>query len=298
MPAVSGTPATIVTPAATATPLPPISGSVDLTVKFSSMAIPAHGDATPTGAPKGKSDLHATASTTDPAAGKLAAATGVAQAETVTVTASAKASADATLATSTSSKPLTAAEDDAADAHAANPPTVMPQPPADATGTARGVSTSQPAPETQASPVAALHSVAEQVAIAVKRGVKAGNDQIQINLEPASLGKISVRLDFAQDGRVSAVFSADRADTLNLLNGDARSLEQSLRDAGLRADSGSLTFNLSSGDTGSNARHFAQAPGYAAAATAMIESDPLAALVGARAVAGGLGHDGSLDIHV
>jgi len=27
---------------------------------------------------------------------------------------------------------------------------VMPQPPADATGTARGVSTSQPAPETQA----------------------------------------------------------------------------------------------------------------------------------------------------
>ena len=33
----------------------------------------------------------------------------------------------------------------------------------------------------------------------------ARNDQIQINLEPASLGKISVRLDFAQDGRVSAV---------------------------------------------------------------------------------------------
>jgi flagellar hook-length control protein FliK len=298
MPAASGTPAAVVTPAVTATPLPPFSGSVDLTVKFSSMAVPAHGDLTPTGAPKGKSDLHPTASATDPAAGKLAAATDAAQAETVTVTASAKASADATLVASTSSKPLNAAEDDAADAHVANSSIVMPQPPADATGTARGVSASQPAPETQASPVAALHSVTEQVAIAVKRGVKAGNDQIQINLEPASLGKISVRLDFAQDGRVSAVFSADRADTLNLLNGDARSLEQSLRDAGLRADGGSLTFNLSSGDTGSNARHFAQAPGYAAAAAAMIESDPLAALVGTRAVAGGLGHDGSLDIHV
>jgi len=189
-------------------------------------------------------------------------------------------------------------DDDAEDTHAANSPAIMPQPRADMAGAVPGVPTSQPVSETQANAVVALHPVTEQVAIAVKRGVKAGNDQIQINLEPASLGKISVRLDFAQDGRVSAVFSADRADTLNLLNDDARSLEQSLRDAGLRADSGSLTFNLGSGDTGSNARHFTHAPVYAAAATATSESDPLAALVGARAVADGRGHDGSLDIHV
>jgi flagellar hook-length control protein FliK len=213
------------------------------------------------------------------------------------VSASAKAATDATLAASTSSKSLVAAQDDAANAHAASPPTLTPQPRADAAGIAPGVPTSAPAAETQANPIAALHSVTEQVAIAVKRGVKAGNDQIQINLEPASLGKISVRLDFAQDGRVSAVFSADRADTLNLLNGDARSLEQSLRDAGLRADSGSLTFNLSSGDTGSNARQFSQASGYAATANAMIDSDPLVPVAAARA-ATGLGHDGSLDIHV
>jgi flagellar hook-length control protein FliK len=291
-------PAAIGTPAPAGTPLPPISGSVDLTPKFSAAAIPAHGDITPIGAPKAKADPHSAASMADAIAGKAGAGGSVTQTEGVAVSASAKTATDATLAAATSSKPLVAPQDDAANAHAANPPTLMPQPRADASGVAPGVPTSPSAPVTQPNPIAALHSVVEQVAIAVKRGVKAGNDQIQINLEPASLGKISVRLDFAQDGRVSAVFSADRADTLNLLNGDARSLEQSLRDAGLRADSGSLTFNMSSGDTGSNPRQFSQASSYAASANAMIDSGPLAPLAGARAVAAGLGHDGSLDIHV
>jgi flagellar hook-length control protein FliK len=284
-------------PAAAGAPLPPISGSIDLTPKFSATAIPAHGDLAPIGAPKAKFDPHPAVSVADATTGKTGAAGGGTQPEAVAVSAAAKAATDATLAASTSSKPLVAAQDDAANAHAANPPTLTPQLRPDAAGIAPGVPTSAPAPETQPNPIAALHSVTEQVAIAVKRGVKAGNDQIQINLEPASLGKISVRLDFAQDGRVSAVFSADRADTLNLLNGDARRLEQSLRDAGLRADSGSLTFNLSSGDTGSNPRQFSQASGYAATANALVESDPLVSLAAARATAG-LGHDGSLDIHV
>ncbi len=296
-PAASPAPAATGTPVAAGTPLPPISGSIDLTPKFSATAIPAHDDVTPIGAAKAKTDPRPAASVADAITGKTPAGGSGTQPEVVAVSASAKATTDATLAASTSSKPLVAAQDDAANAHAANPPTLTPQPRADAAGIAPGVPTSAPAPETQPNPIAALHSVAEQVAIAVKRGVKAGNDQIQINLEPASLGKISVRLDFAQDGRVSAVFSADRADTLNLLNGDARSLEQSLRDAGLRADSGSLTFNLSSGDTGSNPRQFSQASGYAAAANTMIESDPLVPLAAARAAAG-FGHDGSLDIHV
>jgi flagellar hook-length control protein FliK len=284
-------------PAAAGTPLPPISGDIDLTPKFSATAMPAHGDVTPMGAPKAKSDPHPTASAAEAIPGKTAAAGAGTQPEAVATSASAKAAADATLAASTSSKPFVAAQDEAANAHATNPPTLTPQLRPDAAGIAPGVPTSAPAPETQSNPIAALHSVTEQVAIAVRRGVKAGNDQIQINLEPASLGKISVRLDFAQDGRVSAVFSADRADTLSLLNGDARNLEQSLRDAGLRADSGSLSFNLSSGDNGSNARQFGQAAGYAAAANALIESDPLIPVVAARAAAG-LRHDGSLDIHV
>jgi len=147
-------------------------------------------------------------------------------------------------------------------------------------------------------PVAALHSVTDQVSVSLKRGVKEGNDQIQINLEPASLGKIAVRLDFAQDGRVTATFSADRPDTLTLLNQDSRALEQSLRDAGLRADSGSLSFNLSAGDSGANARQFAQSASYAATAAATDSDDPLAPTAVTRSIANGLSRDGGLDIHV
>jgi flagellar hook-length control protein FliK len=90
----------------------------------------------------------------------------------------------------------------------------------------------------------ASHHVGEQVAVALKQGIKAGSDQIQIQLRPEELGRIEVKLDMAQDGRVAAVITADRAETLTLLRDDARGLEQSLRDAGLKADSGSLSFNL------------------------------------------------------
>jgi hypothetical protein len=44
------------------------------------------------------------------------------------------------------------------------------------------------------------------------------------------------------------VVSAERPETLNLLVNDSRGLEQALRDAGLRADAGSLSFNLRGGE--------------------------------------------------
>jgi len=175
---------------------------------------------------------------------------------------------------------------------------VAPQPRGEAVGAQTGAPATAPARDTPIAPVAALHSVVDQVAISLKRGVKSGNDQIEINLEPASLGKIAVRLDFAQDGRVTATFSADRPDTLTLLNQDSRALEQSLRDAGLRADSGSLSFNLSGGDNGASARQFAQSASYAATPAATGDGDPLAPLAAMPSTANGLSHDGGLDIHV
>jgi flagellar hook-length control protein FliK len=95
---------------------------------------------------------------------------------------------------------------------------------------------------------AALHgSPAEQVAIQVQRAVRDGASRITVQLRPAELGPVEVRLDFAQDGRVSATILADRADTLDMLQRDARTLERSLQDAGLKADSGSLSFDLRDG---------------------------------------------------
>ena len=86
--------------------------------------------------------------------------------------------------------------------------------------------------------------VAEQIAINVKQAISSATDQIQIQLTPASLGAIDVKLNVGHDGRVTAVITADRSDTLNLLKQDSSGLQQALRNAGLQADSGSLSFNL------------------------------------------------------
>lgn len=89
-----------------------------------------------------------------------------------------------------------------------------------------------------------LHGAAQQVTVNLKQAVKDGVDEIRLQLKPASLGAIDVKLNLTQDGKVTAVISADRSDTLNMLRQDASGLEQALRDAGLQADSGSLNFNL------------------------------------------------------
>jgi flagellar hook-length control protein FliK len=88
------------------------------------------------------------------------------------------------------------------------------------------------------------HPVVTQVAAQVAQAAADGTDRINIRLSPAELGRIDVKLDFGPDGRVQAVFAAERPQTMELLQRDARDLERALQDAGLRADSGSLSFNL------------------------------------------------------
>jgi len=113
---------------------------------------------------------------------------------------------------------------------------------------------------------AAVHTAApyvpvgEQVALNLKQAVAADNNEIRITLKPASLGTIDVKLNVGQDGRINAVISADRSDTLNMLKQDAGTLQQSLRDAGLNADSSSLSFNLR-GDAQSFAQNWSQGDG-------------------------------------
>ena len=54
----------------------------------------------------------------------------------------------------------------------------------------------------------------------------------------------SVNLEVGHDNRVIAVIAAERGDTLDLLQRDSNALERALNDAGLKTDSGSLSFNL------------------------------------------------------
>lgn len=86
--------------------------------------------------------------------------------------------------------------------------------------------------------------VIDQVAVQIDKQVKDGADHIKIQLKPHDLGKIEIKLEVAQDGRVTGVVTADSKDTLAILQKDAKGLEKALQDAGLKAESGALSFNL------------------------------------------------------
>ena len=83
-----------------------------------------------------------------------------------------------------------------------------------------------------------------QVAVQIKKAIGQGNDQIRIQLKPAELGRVDVRLEVTDSGRAVAIVSAERPETLDLLQRDAAGLRQALQDAGLSTDSNSLSFNL------------------------------------------------------
>jgi hypothetical protein len=114
-----------------------------------------------------------------------------------------------------------------------------------------------------------------QVAAHVAQAAIDGQDRISIRLSPADLGRIDVKLDFGPDGRVQAVFAADRAQTVDLLQRDARDLERALQDAGLRADSGSLTFNLRGGQRDNGASLTGLAPDPDGEETADLSASPV-----------------------
>ena len=86
--------------------------------------------------------------------------------------------------------------------------------------------------------------VTNQVAVQIKKAIGQGNDQIRIQLKPAELGRVDVRLEVTDSGRAVAIVSAERPETLDLLQRDAAGLRQALQDAGLSTNSNSLSFNL------------------------------------------------------
>jgi flagellar hook-length control protein FliK len=98
----------------------------------------------------------------------------------------------------------------------------------------------------KAAPAAELRrpTLAGQVSVHISKALRDGTDRIDIQLKPASLGRVDVRLEITPDGRVHAAITADSRHALDLLRGDSRELERALQDAGFKADSGSLSFGL------------------------------------------------------
>jgi len=110
----------------------------------------------------------------------------------------------------------------------------------------------------------------EQVKVQIAKAISDGVDTIRIQLKPAHLGRIDVQLDMGQDGRVTAVISADNKETMDMLKQDSRELERALRDAGLNLSSGDLSFNMR-GENGSNSGTNETAQGKSALSNPVLE---------------------------
>ncbi|MBS0274724.1 MAG: flagellar hook-length control protein FliK [Proteobacteria bacterium] len=80
------------------------------------------------------------------------------------------------------------------------------------------------------------------IAIAAKS--KDGEKQFDINMHPADLGKIDVRISVNSDGQAQAHLTAEHPQTLQLLKQDQTGLAQNLRDAGLNLANNGLNFSL------------------------------------------------------
>ncbi|MCK5166018.1 MAG: flagellar hook-length control protein FliK [Rhodospirillaceae bacterium] len=93
-------------------------------------------------------------------------------------------------------------------------------------------------------PAPSQRNVMEQVTVQITKAVNSGLDKINIQLRPASLGRVDVQLEMSGDGRISATILADNKDTLDMLQRGARDLAKALNDAGLQTDQQDLNFSL------------------------------------------------------
>ncbi len=84
----------------------------------------------------------------------------------------------------------------------------------------------------------------EQVSVQIQKAVINGANKVSIKLHPANLGRVEVRLEIATDGQLSAIITAEKPETLELLQRDIRGLEKSLQQAGLDANANSFNFGL------------------------------------------------------
>jgi flagellar hook-length control protein FliK len=84
---------------------------------------------------------------------------------------------------------------------------------------------------------------ADQVSLRLLHGISEGKRTIQVQLHPAELGSIDVKMHWQGD-RLTAQFVVDRPETLDLLQRDARALERALGGVGIELSDSGLSFSL------------------------------------------------------
>jgi flagellar hook-length control protein FliK len=65
-----------------------------------------------------------------------------------------------------------------------------------------------------------------------------------LQLMPADLGRLDIKLKFGKDGGIKAHLSVDKPETLAMLQKDSSHLQRALQDAGFDTDDSTLSFDL------------------------------------------------------
>ena len=107
---------------------------------------------------------------------------------------------------------------------------------------------SQAAPSSEPVVRAEPGRLGRNLGVVIERQLRGGEDAIAIRLDPAELGRVHIRLAFAEDGSVRAHIRAEQPQALELLRREAGDLVRTLSDAGLRADPQGLRFEGGSPD--------------------------------------------------
>lgn len=134
---------------------------------------------------------------------------------------------------------------------------------------------------------------ANTIALQMARNLQKGTNRFDIRLDPPEMGRIDVRMEVRKDGHVAAHMTVDRPETLDLLQRDARALQQALNNAGLHADNDSLNFSLRDQNDNGGERDFAGGGNSAAASGEADAETPLAPIYNIN-----LATNGGVDIRI
>jgi flagellar hook-length control protein FliK len=136
----------------------------------------------------------------------------------------------------------------------------------------------------------------DALAITIAARSLSGARQFEIRLDPPELGRVDVRLSIDDSGKAQAHLTADQPQTLNLLQKDAPTLTQALRNAGLDVSQSGLNFSLRGQDRQNSDKNSGANQGRRTNLTA---TRAITAAQGTTAVSfNGAAADARVDIHV
>ena len=89
-----------------------------------------------------------------------------------------------------------------------------------------------------------FEDVIDQIKIQLHKLSDEKDKKITVQLHPEDLGKVDIKIETNVNGRNLLTFTAEKPDTMHMLQRDSSILEKILDDAGIKPDSTTMSFNL------------------------------------------------------